>query len=168
MMSNAGETRIEAPAPRVVAFGQQRITRPTPELEANPRYQVVREIALRVAAAVMSRPQRDREVMMLVSEFQAAAGVVGEGERPSGLYGPATVLAMGYFLPATATVPRPWSNTTPGSWSPPLWTREVTRETRRTSWWLVAVLAGAVVTAGVLVAVGIKDAERRKRLVANG
>lgn len=150
-------------APGAVRLGQSvRLAHATPAQQAQPRYLEVRQIALATADALRRYAPRSPEATAAVRAFQPAAAV----EPVNGLYGPATMTALGFFLPDDVAVPPLWPNVGPGSWSPPSWTEVHETVVDRPRWFARWVLpfAGSIVLSGILVvAEGIRESRRARK-----
>jgi hypothetical protein len=135
-----------------------------PEVELLPQYQTIRAQAVQLATALRHGRPREASLMRQVQEFQRAAGVVGVNDEPSGLYGPATLQALQFFLPPGTSAPPTWPGTRSGVWTPPAWVREAQavvatprpmpapKPSYKWVWWVVL----AAATTGVVVAVASK------------
>lgn len=136
------------------------IVRPTDEIQQTERFQAVRAEALRLIETLRTTMPRSSEASAAVSHFQQSASVTGEGGATTGLYGPATRLALEYFSGVEA--PPVWQGTRPGEWTPPAWTRDVVQEVSRFPYWLLALGGTFVVTGGIVIASGIQDSRGRR------
>ncbi len=130
-------------------------------IESSERFQAVRAEGGALLAILMVEQPRSTVAMAAVTRFQQAADVVGEGERPSGLFGPATRQALEFFMPQGTSIPAAWPGTTPGTWTPPAWTRTVTEG--RPVWWFVALFASWATAGGIVIAAGIADARGARK-----
>lgn len=159
------------------------ISHPSAAVLAMPRYQELQALAIVLAAQLRANSPRafSDAARANVAAFQRAAGVVGANELPSGVYGPATFLALDFFLPASATTPNPWPGSRPGTWNQPDWTRDVAgpavpgperivnvpgetvvvEKTPSWVWWLLSL--GSIVAVGGALAWGVKSDSKKKR-----
>lgn len=130
-------------------------------IESSERFQDVRREGAVLLEALARYAPRSSEAMTSVRLFQSAAEVVGENEQASGLYGPATRLALEFFMPAGTSIPPAWEGTRPGTWTPPAWTRTVTEG--RPIWWFVALFGSWAAAGGIVIAAGIADARGARK-----
>lgn len=130
-------------------------------IEASERFQDVRRQGAVLLEALARFAPRSADAMTAVRLFQVEAEVVGEGDQASGLYGPATRLALEFFMPVGTVIPPAWEGTRPGTWTPPAWT-SVTTE-RRHVWWIIALMASWGLAGGIVAAAGVADSRAAKR-----
>lgn len=129
-------------------------------IESSARFQEVRAEGARLIAVLVAEAPRSTPAMDATRRFQVAAEVVGEGDQASGLYGPATEMALQFFMPVGTQIPAHWPGTTPGTWTPPAWTSVVTE--RRFAWWPVVLLTSWIAAGGIVIAAGVSDSRARK------
>lgn len=130
-------------------------------IEASERFQAVRAEGATLLTVLASESPRSTAAMAAVTRFQQAADVVGENDVASGLLGPATVQALEFFMPVGTQIPVAWDGTTPGTWTPPAWTRTITEG--RPIWWFVALFASWATAGAIVIGSGIADARSARK-----
>lgn len=141
------------------------IVRPAPQIETSERYvQIRREAELFIAALRRYTPY-SAEARQATSRFQTAAEVSGDGGQPSGVYGPATRLALEFFTPEGTVLPAVWPNARPGTWRAPAWTRDVVRDVpgpvvRKFPTWQLVLGAVFTIAAGTVIYIGVRESRR--------